>query len=298
MITPTYVSENAPRGIRGILTGMYQLLETTGAMLAFWIDYGSLLHITGNAQWIVPIAMQALPAILLAFGIFFCNESPRFLAKRDDWEGATRALSTVRMLPVVHPYVQAELQEMQVQLDEERALTRDTGNGFKDIMREMWLVPANRKRAFISIWIMICQQMTGTNAINYYAPVIFTALGVTGNAQSLFATGVYGICKVAGCAIFVLFMADTLGRRKSLLFSATSMGIAMFYLGFYVRFDPPNAKLAVPPAGYVALVMVYIFAICFQLGKAPSIDSDSSTVLVLYGSLELRRTSPSAGTIL
>ena len=63
-------------------------------------------------------------------------------------------------------------------------------------------------------------------------------------------------------------MADTLGRKKSLIFSAISMGIAMFYLGFYVRFDPPNAKAAVPPAGYVALVMVYIFAICFQLGKS------------------------------
>lgn len=45
MLAPTYVSENAPRGIRGLLIGFYQLFETMGAMIAFFIDYGSLLHI-------------------------------------------------------------------------------------------------------------------------------------------------------------------------------------------------------------------------------------------------------------
>lgn len=45
MLAPTYVSENAPRGIRGLLIGFYQLFETMGAMVAFFIDYGSLLHI-------------------------------------------------------------------------------------------------------------------------------------------------------------------------------------------------------------------------------------------------------------
>ena len=47
------------------------------------------------------------------------------------------------------------------------------------------------------------------------------------------------------------------------------MGIAMFYLAFYVRFDPPSTNAAVPPAGYVALVMVYIIAVLFQLGWGP-----------------------------
>lgn len=45
MLAPTYVAENAPRGIRGLLIGFYQLFETMGAMVAFFIDYGSLLHI-------------------------------------------------------------------------------------------------------------------------------------------------------------------------------------------------------------------------------------------------------------
>ena len=105
----------------------------------------------------------------------------------------------------------------------------------------------------------------GTNAINYYAPTIFTDLGVTGNSQSLFATGVYGIVKMASCAIFITFLADTLGRKWSFVWTGFFMWLCMFYLGFYVRFDPPVKGAAIPAAGYVALVVVYLFAAAFQV---------------------------------
>lgn len=47
------------------------------------------------------------------------------------------------------------------------------------------------------------------------------------------------------------------------------MWFFMFYLGFYVRFDPPVKGAVIPPAGYVALVMVYLFAAAFQFGWGP-----------------------------
>ena len=98
--------------------------------------------------------------------------------------------------------------------------------------------------------------MTGTNAINYYAPLIFTNLGITGTTNSLFATGVYGIVKMVSCALFLVFLADTLGRKKSFIWTGTAMFVAMFYLGFYVRFSPPVAGESIGGAGYVALVAV------------------------------------------
>jgi hypothetical protein len=55
------------------------------------------------------------------------------------------------------------LTEIRDQLDHERRLIGDAG--FKDLMREMWTIPGNRKRALISVGLMICQQMTGTNAM-------------------------------------------------------------------------------------------------------------------------------------
>ncbi|KAL3426976.1 Quinate permease 11, partial [Phlyctema vagabunda] len=212
MLTPLYVSENAPRAIRGGLTGLYQLFIATGTMLSFWVNYGSLKNFKGDTTWVVPLVLQMLPAIALLVGIFLCNESPRWLARQDNWEKAEAVLSKVSNLPASHPYIQMELNEMRQQLENEALLIGDSG--FKDLMREMWTIPGNRKRVLISIGLMICQQMTGTNAINYYAPQIFEGLGIKGPTTGLFATGIYGIVKMITCAAFLLFAADSLGRSK------------------------------------------------------------------------------------
>ncbi|KAL3472776.1 general substrate transporter [Aspergillus californicus] len=267
MVNPLYVSENAPRAIRGGLTGLYQLFITMGIMLAFWINYGSLQHIDGDAQYLVPLAMQALPAVALFIGMFLCNESPRWLAKQDRWEEARKILTRVRNLPADHPYVESEFQDIVRQLEYERQLIG--GSSFLDLLKEMWTISGNRKRAIISITLMICQQMTGTNAINYYAPQIFENLGITGSSNGLFATGVYGIVKVVGCAVFLIFVADSLGRRRSLLWTSIAQGLAMLYIGLYVRIAPPVEGEPVIPAGYFALVCIFLFAAFFQFGWGP-----------------------------
>lgn len=166
MVVPLYISENSPRGIRGGLTGLYQLFIATGTCLAFWVNYGSLLHLSGSAQvYIVPLAMQALPAVLLVGCMALNKESPRFLAKQDKWEEATSVLARIRNLPISHSYVQDEIKDIADQLEHERMLV--AGATIKDLLKEMFTIPGNRKRALISIALMICQQMTGTNASKF-----------------------------------------------------------------------------------------------------------------------------------
>jgi len=211
--------------------------------------------------------MQALPALILCVTMFLNKESPRFLAKADRWDEATRTLARVRNLPATHPYVQEELRDISEQLEHERLLIG--GSSLKDLLREMFTIPGNRKRALISIGLMVCQQMTGTNAINYYAPLIFQNLGIKGNSTNLFATGIYGVTKMVTCACFLLFAADSLGRRRSLLWTSIAQGSSMLYIGLYVRIKPPVAGEAVPPAGYFALVCIFLFAGFFQFGWGP-----------------------------
>ncbi|EHL03808.1 putative Quinate permease [Glarea lozoyensis 74030] len=267
MLTPLYVSENAPRAIRGGLTGIYQLFIATGVMLSFWVNYGTLGNLKGNAQWQVPLALQGLPAVCLFIGILFCNESPRWLARADNWEKATSVLARLRNLPPDHGYVQMELDEMREQLENERALIG--GAGFWDLQKEMWLISGNRKRALVSIGLMVCQQMTGTNAINYYAPLIFLNLGIPEAQKGLFATGIYGVVKMVTCAAFLLLAADSLGRRRSLLWTSIAQGLAMFVIGFYVRFNPPVKGQPIPAVGYFALTCIFLFAAFFQFGWGP-----------------------------
>jgi sugar porter (SP) family MFS transporter len=267
MVVPLYIAENAPRAIRGGLTGIYQLFIAAGTMLAFWVNYGSLLHIRGEAQYIVPLALQAMPAVLLVVCMALNKESPRWLAKADRWDQAGAVLARMRHLPVTHEYVQSELRDIAEQLEHERMLIG--GSTLKDLLKEMFTIPGNRKRTLISIGLMICQQMTGTNAINYYAPQIFKALGLVGSTTGLFATGIYGVVKMVTCAAFLLFAADSLGRRRSLLWTSIAQGAAMMYIGLYVRISPPKIGEPIPPAGYFSLVCVFLFAGFFQWGWGP-----------------------------
>lgn len=257
-LTPLYVSECAPRAIRGGLTAFYQLFIVFGIMVAFWVNYGSLLHIKGSAQFILPLALQALPAVLLVLGMFFAPESPRWLAKEDNWEEATVVLAKMRGLPADAGYVREEIREMSEQLEMERQLTGDAST--KTLLKEMWTIPGNRKRAIITVVLMICQQMTGVNAINYYAPQIFANLGLNSSDSSLFATGVYGVVKFVACFVFLTFVADSLGRRKSLIITGALQGIVLYIVGIYGRTDPPVKGQKVDAFGYVAITCIYLWA--------------------------------------
>jgi hypothetical protein len=251
-----------------LLTGLYQLFIVTGGMLAFWINYGASLNEKGKVMYIVPLAVQAIPAILLFSLMIMSNESPRYLARKDKWEEARRVLTRVRQLPEGHPYLEDEISEISEQLNYERQLIGDATTW--TLLKEMFTIPTNRKRAILSIFLMIWQQMTGTNAINTYAPTIFSQLGVSGTSNQLFSTGIYGIVKVVSCTIFLLFMADSLGRRRSLLVSSVGQSICMFYIGLYVRISPPAKDAPITPQGYVALVCIFIFAAFFQFGWGPA----------------------------
>ncbi|KAH8592673.1 putative MFS quinate transporter [Bisporella sp. PMI_857] len=267
MVNPLYIAENAPRAIRGALTGMYQFFIVFGAMIAFWINYGASLHLHGDVQYILPLAIQGLPAIFLFVGMLLCNESPRWFAQRDEWEKAKDTLRLLRGLPDGHPYLEEEFQEIFSQLGREREVLGDSS--FWALVKEMWTIPRNRKTALISIALMVCQQMTGTNAINNYAPQMFKNLGIVGSSTSLFATGIYGVVKLTGVTIFLIFVADSLGRRRSLLWTSIGQGCCMLYIGIYIRIDPPLPGADVPPAGYVALICIFLFAAFFQFGWGP-----------------------------
>lgn len=173
----------------------------------------------------------------------------------------------MRDLQPTQPYIQGELSAIAEQLEHERLLIG--GSTLQDLLREMWTIHGNRKRVLISIGLTICQQMTGTNAVNLYAPQILKSLSINGTATNLFATSIYGIVKMTTCAAFLLFAADSLDRRRSLLWTSIAQDTAMFYIGLYVRINPPATGHAVPPAGYVAPVCVFLLAGFFQFGWGP-----------------------------
>lgn len=70
---------------------------------------------------------------------------------------------------------------------------------------------------------------------NYYAPQIFSDMGLNERNSALFATGVYGLVKMLSSLCFLLFAADSLGRRRSLLISSVGMAVTLSVVGIYEK---------------------------------------------------------------
>ena len=92
----------------------------------------------------------------------FCPESPRFLAKKDNWEGAEKVLVRLRQLPSDHPYVRNELSEIK-----EQAEILNAGHLTPKQMFKRLFQAGTRNRIGIGLILMCCQNMTGVNIIVY-----------------------------------------------------------------------------------------------------------------------------------
>lgn len=79
MTVPVYIAEIAPPSVRGRLVGIFEIASQGGGMLGFWINYACdrTINVERQAQWVVPLAIQLVPGVLLLLGIAWCPESPR-----------------------------------------------------------------------------------------------------------------------------------------------------------------------------------------------------------------------------
>lgn len=102
--------------------------------------------------------------------------------------------------------------------------------------------------------------------MNYYSPVIVSSIGFRGTDTGLLATGVFGIIKATGTAIFVLFIIDRFGRRNAMLIGSAGAIVAMYYLGGYSSLSNSfNEEPARDGGAYMALIMIYVFAIFYSI---------------------------------
>ncbi|UQC86269.1 quinate permease [Colletotrichum lupini] len=265
LIVPVYISEISPPSIRGRLVGLFEIASQGGGMCGFWVNYAVDRTISDSTQtqWIVPLGLQLLPGVLLFFGIFVCPESPRWLAKNDRWEDATRVLVHVRELPADHDYVSTEISDIKRQVEDGSANRMSKSQMFKRLFEK-----GSRNRIGIGLLLMACQNLTGVNIITYYSPRIFETLGITGTSTKLFATGFYGIAKTLGMVIFTVWLAEKVGRRNGLIWGAFIGSLPMWYIGGFTFLADPAGQAAAGNTdrnawGYIAMVCVYLYGLIY-----------------------------------
>ncbi|KAF7428968.1 hypothetical protein PC9H_008205 [Pleurotus ostreatus] len=269
-VAPAYISECAPKNERGRITGLFQIMVTTGVMISYFINFGIGIHIHNDPKvWKIPFGVQLIPAGIMCFGLFTLKESPRWLASVDRNQDAIRSLAYLRKQPVDSPEVIHEMAEIEAAIEEERAARKGLG------LKEAFFGKGNFVRFVVAFVIFLFQQLTGQNSINYYAPQIFTSIGYTGTKNSLLASGIYGVVKVITTSLFVLFFVDLIGRKRPLFASAMGMGIVFFITGAILKTHPPQdlpldgPAPSPPPASQAMAAMLYIYVFFYSLGWGP-----------------------------
>jgi MFS transporter, SP family, galactose:H+ symporter len=205
VVVPVYVAESAPAAVRGSLLTAYQLAIVSALIIGYLTGY--LLAGTHSWRWMLGLA--AVPAVLLLPLLVRMPDTARWYLLKGRVDDARRAL--LRIEPEAH--VDEELAEVTSALSEGRG-------GLSEMLLEMFRRPYRRATAFV-VTLGFLIQITGINAIIYYSPRIFEAMGFTGNFALL---ALPALVQVAGLAAVCtsLLLVDRLGRRPILL-----SGIAM-----------------------------------------------------------------------
>ena len=157
-----YMSEVAPRKVRGAIVSCYQFAITIGIMLASCVGYATQGR-RDTGAFRIPIAVQFLWAIILATGLFLLPESPRYYVKKGRLDLAIEALSRVRGQPQESEPLQDELAEIQANYEYEQHVGEVSWMGcFTGGIQNR---NSNIRKVFIGTGLQMFQQFTGINFI-------------------------------------------------------------------------------------------------------------------------------------
>lgn len=281
---PLYNAELAPPETRGFLVAMQQLSITVGIMLAYWFAYGTnFIGGTGEGQsdwaWRLPLVLQGIPAVILAAGVWFLPYSPRWLVKKGRDDEALATLSRLRNRPVDDKLIQIEFLDIKAECVfearefDERFAHLSAGSRDHVWIREMVSYAQifqdrdKFKRVALASLVMFFQQWSGIDSIIYYAPVIFSSLGLTSSTSSLLATGITGVLNVLTTVPAILVL-DKVGRKPLLLVGALGMLSTMLVVGVVAsQFQDRWADHAA--AGWAAVVMIWLYIVNFAYSWGP-----------------------------
>ncbi|KAM0160378.1 hypothetical protein ACHAQE_001501 [Botrytis cinerea] len=253
-LIPLYQSETAPKWIRGVIVGCYQLAITIGLLLAAVVD-NATQHRNDTGSYRIPIAVQFLWAIILVIGLLFLPETPRYLIKCGNHPKAAQSLAKLRRLPHDDPYIIEELAEIQANHDYELRLGKSSS--YLDCFRG-----GMAKRLATGCLLQALQQLTGVNFIFYYGTQYFKNSGISNAFVIQMITSAVNVSST----LPGLYGIEKFGRRPLLLWGAVGMCISQLLvavLGTVTTGQNPDgsvfAKNLAGQKASIAFICIYIF---------------------------------------
>jgi len=255
---PLYLAEVAPEKIRGSMISLYQLMITTGILVAFLSDLA--FSSTGSWRWMLGVI--AIPGLLFLVGVFFLPDSPRWLMMRGRKPDAIKVLKRLRGDDGIVNHEIADIEEQLKQPQLGWHLFQQNKNF--------------RRSVGLGVLLQLMQQFTGMNVVMYYAPKIFQTMGYDTHAQ-LWFTAIVGLTNVLATFIAIGFV-DRLGRKPMLYAGFVVMALGLGVVGAMMHMGI-NGK----SEQYFTVGMLLIFIVGFAMSAGPLIWTLCSEVQPLKG---------------
>lgn len=206
---PMYISEISPAGKRGRLVALFQFNIVLGILIAYVTNF--FLAGIGESAWRWMLGVETLPAMAFFTALFFVPESPRWLLLKKN--NRASALATMKLIDPDN--AESLIRKIEEQPKEGRI------SPFKVLTSKKYRFPV-----LLAFFLAFFNQLSGINAIIYYAPRIFSMTGMANEAAFLSSAGI-GLINL----IFTMIGMSIIDRvgRKSLMYIG-SVGL-IFTLG-------------------------------------------------------------------
>jgi sugar porter (SP) family MFS transporter len=230
IIAPMYIAEIAPPDMRGRMVSFNQLNIVIGISTAFFTNYLILKWGQSDTEWAQllkldeynwrwMLGLEAFPAILYFFGLFFVPRSPRWLIMKGEFDEALE----VMIKASGNEKAEQAMQEVRIALQSENQKQ-------EKLPVEELFKPALRLVLTIGVVVAVLQQITGINSVFFYAPIIFEQSGI-GTDASFVQAILVGLVNLVFTVLAILYI-DRLGRKPLLIFGVAGITICMLLLSY------------------------------------------------------------------
>jgi len=235
LISPLYIAEAAPARVRGRLVSLQQLTIVIGILTAYFSNSVILgLDLSDGMKWRWMFTAEAFPAVAFILLLVLVPESPRWLVKQERSDEALAIMIRV-----------SGRERAAGQIAEIEEAVAEEGSSFRDLLK-----PGLRKALLIGMVLAVLQQITGINAILYYAPEIFKQAGA-GVSSAFDDTVLIGLINLV-FTLVAMCLVDRFGRRRLLILGPAGMAVSLSMVAAAFHWNASSDLLLAAILAYVA----------------------------------------------
>jgi len=246
LIAPVYIAEISPPAIRGKMVSFNQLNIVIGISAAYFSNY--FLLSTGVNNWRWMLGVETIPAVLYFIFLIVVPNSPRWLVGKGRINKAGQVLAKIGN----EEYANGQLNEIK------QSLANKEEHDSLSLLKKLFSSKL-KTILFLTLGLAFLQQITGINAVLYYAPVIFEKTGI-GKDASFINAAIIGLTNLVFTFV-AMAVIDKMGRKKLLIIGSIGLTLSLVSLSVFSYLDKFS--------GYFVLLCVMCYVASFAISLGP-----------------------------